>query len=504
MKALFFCRTNRTKMMLHIAKYFKEMKCLDKAYAFVAYYDKWRDYLENQSEIDFDKITGTKELFRRMDEEQLQYEAIERIEKDYSSDIELWNLIFCEPMIVLHTHHKYYNQPAFKSREEYLKFVQVTFHFFEELFDEIKPDMVIDFARISILRGIINLVARKRNIPFMYPTHALVKDRYYICRDIWEEYKPIVDAYHKLLTEKAQCPDGYDYLKWFRESGEKSIYYHRLRPDEKKKISMKDIKKTVALALRIPKEINLRFRARKDPVIRYNFQLFKGLPSVKGYRDLMAGFRKLLLKIKPPFKNIADNKNYVLLTLHVQPEASTSVLSPYFVNQRAVIDGISRSLPLGWELVIKPNHSMVGIEPISFYSWINSIPNACLVSPHADIKKLIENSKMVIAITGTSGFEAALKGKKVIIMSNKPIWSMIRGIVLCTDFTKLHRIINEEKNKNIDDYDLAAYLQAVHDNSFSLKENYIWKGTYDLSDPDYKEAINIIAQKIYEAYRQEK
>ncbi len=491
-------------MMVHIAKKLRDSGYLKKAYAFVAYYDEWRDYLENQTDVKFEKLIGTKEIFNRMESDTLDLEVIEQIEKKYGSiDIELANLIIGERYLAPHSHQRPYNHPSY-TKEEILLYAQVTFQLVEELFEEVKPDAIIDFASVNILRGTLDLVAQKHNIPFLYPCQTLLSNRYYICRRFIDKYKPILKTYKKLLKSENPCYDGYNYLKWFRQPQVKTIYCHHLLVN-KKDISLAKrvvnaLRKMASWTLSIFKEIKLRYNARGNSTIRYNYQFFKNLPSIRLCRGLLNFYRRFLITFMRPFRDRCVIGNYVFLTLHYQPEASTTVLSPFFVNQKAVIDGISRALPLGWNLVIKPNLLMLGSEPVSFYRWINSIPNVYLVSPKSDTQKLIEGAKAVIAITGTSGLEAALKGKKVIVMSDRPIWAMIEGITICTDFTKLHRILSEVEYYKANDRNLAAYLQSIHDHSFPMERNYVWEGPFDLLHPGYRKAIETISQKIFEAY----
>jgi len=355
---------------------------------------------------------------------------------------------------------------------------------------------------------VLDLVAQKHKVPFLHPGSVLLANRYYICRRFREDYTPIRETYRRLLSDGSPCDDGYNYLKQFRHPETRTTYqFHLLAEMEAEnregflKRMLRIAKSPILWCLGVAGEIKLRTKAKTDPTLRYNFNLYKSLPSIKLHRNWLGMWRRLDMVLRPPFQEGPLPDNYVFLTLHLQPEASTCVFSPFFVNEQAVIDGVSRALPLGWKLVVKPHPLMIGIEPPSFYRWIQSIPNVQLVTPHADTQRLIRGARVVLAITGTSGFEAALWGKKVIVLSNRPIWSMIDGVTVCTDFTELHNVLRDAEHYEPDDNNLAAYLQAVHDHSFPLEKNYIWRGPYDLSDPGYKQAMDEIARQLVEAYR---
>ena len=500
--------------MVHIAKILKDMGYLERADAFVAYYDEWRGYLKDQDEVKFEKIVGTKEIFEAMGREKLDHKEIERIEKEYGAlGFELWNMIYHSSYLSPHTHPRPYNHPKY-SPEEKLLFVQINFQLAEKLLDEIKPDVIIDFAQASIVRCVLDMVAEKKGIPYLFSLTCLLKNRCFIYRRFFEKFSVIRKEYDSLLKKEDPCKDGYKYLSWFKKGEAKTVYNFHITENKKSEgvvVRFQIVKKVYDLVSlfinrfkNIYNEILLRCRAKNEPAIRYNFQLFKNCPSIRLYRKILKLCRLFYLKMFFLHETIPSGTKYVIMTLHFQPEASTSIQSPFFVDQRSVIEKVSRALPLNYKLVIKPYIIMYGCEPVSFYSFIKSLPNTIFVSPTSDTQKLIEDSQAVVTISGTSGFEAALKGKKTIVMTESVLWSMINSVDVCTDFTKLHTLLNNVESFEPNDYDLAAYLQAVHNHSYSLDKDYVWNGPYNMQDGGYKQGVNIIAKELYKAYKEEK
>lgn len=511
MRVLFFCRTVKTKLMVHLAKGLKEMGKLAQASAFVAYYDEWRDYLRNQKEVKFDHIYGTKEIFNRMGHDKLDYTELRRIEHEYGEE-EIWNAIFSERCLASLEHQMTYNHPRY-SDADVLRYVQICFQVAERIFDEIQPDCIVDFASVGIYRGVFDLVAKQRGVPYFHISNIHLADRFYISRHVHAKYENIYNTYERLLESGSPCEAGWKYLRQFREANQGSIYTFHLLLDGEGDPSADDALKKglssvsghiwwpLSLARGVLKETDLRLTAARNPEVRYNFQLYKSLPSIRLYRAILSLARKAALWVRSPFEDGPLPRDYVLMTLHVIPEASTSIAAPFFANQRFVIENVARALPLHWRLVTKPHLLMMGKEPLSFYRHIQKIPNVQVVSPYANTRDLALNSRAVVAISGTSGLEAALLGKKVILFG-QPDWGMIHGVTRCTDFTQLHAIFKEVKNYKVDDNDLAAYLQAVHDHSFPMERNYVWKGPYDLSNPGYKQAIEEIARQVVIAYQE--
>ena len=73
------------------------------------------------------------------------------------------------------------------------------------------------------------------------------------------------------------------------------------------------------------------------------------------------------------FSNPISGEKYVYMPLHLIPESSTSVLSPFYLNELASIEQVSKSLPLGWYLYVKEHQSMLGERSINFYKKANKI-----------------------------------------------------------------------------------------------------------------------------------
>jgi hypothetical protein len=146
--------------------------------------------------------------------------------------------------------------------------------------------------------------------------------------------------------------------------------------------------------------------------------------------DRVSLFYKLLAYAKK-FKNKIFNKVYInflqkklpdtdfiYFPLQVQPEASTSVTSPYFMNLKSTIEYISKSLPLGYTLVVKEHPAMKGMRSTGFYRRINSLPNVELVHPGINSKKIIKESSLIIGFGGTTLLEAIYLGRKILIFQD--------------------------------------------------------------------------------------
>ena len=109
------------------------------------------------------------------------------------------------------------------------------------------------------------------------------------------------------------------------------------------------------------------------------------------------------------FKKLNEiSKKYILITLHVQPEASIDVVGTKYSNQIEFIRNISNTTPSKYILLVKEHSHAIGNRPTSFYKSLLDIPNVMLLHPNQKARSAIRNSSLVISNTGTSSFEGAI------------------------------------------------------------------------------------------------
>ncbi|MGC1107215.1 MAG: hypothetical protein WA876_11815 [Candidatus Acidiferrales bacterium] len=104
----------------------------------------------------------------------------------------------------------------------------------------------------------------------------------------------------------------------------------------------------------------------------------------------------------------------VYFPLHVQPEFTTNVRAPFFTNQIALIENISKSVPAGYQVLVKEHPGMKGERNLSYYRNLRKLHNVQLLSPLLDSHDLIQASAAVLTITGSSAWEAVLYEKPVV------------------------------------------------------------------------------------------
>jgi len=134
------------------------------------------------------------------------------------------------------------------------------------------------------------------------------------------------------------------------------------------------------------------------------------------------------------------NEPFVLFPLHVDPEASTMVLAPTYTDQLAIVETLSKSIPLSHKLYVKDHQTMVGKRPSGYYDRIRHLKNVRLISPWEDTQQLMGASSLVASMTGSCCWEAAFMKKPTLLLGN-PLYPVGKGIRQCTDLTVLPEVI---------------------------------------------------------------
>jgi len=96
--------------------------------------------------------------------------------------------------------------------------------------------------------------------------------------------------------------------------------------------------------------------------------------------------------------------NSVFYAMHYQPEQSTLAQGIWHVNQVALIENISKSLPFGFTLVVKEHPWGRGNRPAWQYRHLSNFYNIVFVD--APSKVIIQSVKAVITVSGTVALEA--------------------------------------------------------------------------------------------------
>jgi len=118
------------------------------------------------------------------------------------------------------------------------------------------------------------------------------------------------------------------------------------------------------------------------------------------------------------FQRPVPGEKYVFFPLHFQPELTTLILAPFYVNQIATIENVAKTLPIDHVLYVKEHKASLGRRPPGYYEAIRRIPNVRLLSPFLDSHDIIKACSAVCVISSTVGWEAILYEKPVVSLGD--------------------------------------------------------------------------------------
>lgn len=184
--------------------------------------------------------------------------------------------------------------------------------------------------------------------------------------------------------------------------------------------------------------------------------------------------RKFKLKlIHNRYDQAVDGESFLLYPMHFHPESSTSILAGTYLDEYEVIRNIAFNLPQGMKLYVKDHISAWGYPSLAFYNKVRKLPNVRLLHPNAPTKLLIKQSRAVITLTSTVGYEAVLLGKKV-FMFGKVFYGFHKDVVPVVNPAALFDLLKQELAKEVV-YDkqynvdfVCAYYAATRPEALNL------------------------------------
>ena len=132
-------------------------------------------------------------------------------------------------------------------------------------------------------------------------------------------------------------------------------------------------------------------------------------------RSALNSYLNKRLYIDP--KNV--NYEYLLYPLNQPNDEQLLVRAPNFQNNIENIRMVAKNLPLNIRLIVKEHPVNPGmLKPSEIKDLKNEFSNIDFVSPSLPIRPLIKKSLGLFTINSTSGIEALITGKKIVVMGN--------------------------------------------------------------------------------------
>ncbi len=213
-----------------------------------------------------------------------------------------------------------------------------------------------------------------------------------------------------------------------------------------------------------------------------------------------AGIRKKLLK--KYYESLVEDADlsqpYIYIPLHYQPECSSSPMAGFFVEQFIMIDLLLKSIPDNWKIYIKESFwqnnenshgERWGRARKNFYDDVSALERVSFVSISIPQWDLIDNSKAVATLTGTSGWEAVVRGIPAIIFGHS-WYKGCEGVFYTPTKNELIKVIKKISNGYTVDYEKIKLF--VHILEKTGVKGYVSSHYSNVAGVTYKENINIL------------
>lgn len=435
--------------------------------------DTYFNFKENLPQVKlFDLIDLCKAFDEKINAGKVDFDFLEKIENEYSKFKNLNLQLTSSQLTTRHFHSRFFFSPTTHKQNQI--FLELGYKRVIQVLDEFKPDVILDIEDGELLRTIINEVAFKRKIPYVnidYPRFEGYKIATY-CLGVKNENYLKLEYERFYSMPKDKLKDEYEYVRSFRSGAEiMSREFHGTITSQYKQDNF-----IVLLKGFIEKFIYFwsvfitsgNFRLRRKNQILYSNPFRHFLFYLK-----VALKKQFLFRENKYFEDPDKNDTYVYMPLHLIPESTTFVKAPFYINELNIIEQLSKSLPINWKLYVKEHQAMVGERSLSFYNAVKKFPNVKLVrfNYYSDPKPWIQNSKGVVAISGTGAYEAAMLGKNSIVFADVP-FTLIEGVHHVHSFEELPRLLLTFAS--IDNLQsCASYLAAVKSTGKDINLKYL-------------------------------
>lgn len=288
------------------------------------------------------------------------------------------------------------------SYESGLRHAEALFRATEAAFLKLRPDCIVMDA-VSCLPSYVHfLVAKRHNIPLLSLELSRLSDHILIHSDAFGRLEELNAEYSTIQQSGLSLQEREHARQIIRntvgQTGRGSqMSFMKMAPG----FQWHDLH-TLALV------VARRWRDRYDYI------------AIRPVQALVTRLRRLVRSLfaQRLWQNPVAGEKYVLFPLHYQPEASTSVRAPWYIDQAGLIASIARALPAGYRLYVKEHGFRLGGRPDAELRQIAAVPGVRLVPPGSDTHRLIGNAACVATITGTMGWEALLMNVPVVVFGD--------------------------------------------------------------------------------------
>jgi len=340
----------------------------------------------------------------------------------------------------------------------------------EQLFDALKPDVLVSFICVTMLDYLAYLFAKARGIKVLNLRPTRVGDRVTFSNTLNDPSPAFAASFARIRSagDSIHMGEARAYVRRVRE--QHGRYEGVVRPSDRPALKANTARLTRIGGLLSAVRSYVGYRNSVASTDNHVPDPLRALLFTAWRNPRLARRARSFLDRHYVTKNTLEGLRYVFFPLHTEPEVSLLVYGRPYVNQIEIIRMLAMSLPVDTVLVVKEHPWMVGKRSISAYRKMLEIPRVRLADPRLEARMLVQSADAVAVVTGSVALEAAMLGTPVVTFGDCPYNllppSMVRR---CDDPRRLQSILRDAVTQRAsDDEALDAYVAAVFDTSASI------------------------------------
>ena len=358
------------------------------------------------------------------------------VDKQYISKAEaiigdptFWNAIICDRRFSYNIRAQFQQDysPRY-NHDQLLRALQAALMEIDELFEKVRPEVVIGLNAVTMFDWLIYLKASSSKIPYLQLKLTRIKNYVSLYSNplgISQHLAELIQHFRLAKSLSGSDLAAMEEARAFLESSAQGDLSYEGAIAKKGQVASRrqnrGLVETVRQVVAVMYD-SLAADPHYPSSILVNIQL-KLIRPIRRWR-VKRWFHRHTQSLNP--EKIGD---YALYPLNTEPEVALLVYGRTMRNQIESVRNCAAALPVTWKLVVKEHPNAIGYRSIGFYEKLEEIPNVVLASAESNTASLVARAKLVFVVFGTIGFEAIIKKIPVICFSESPYSTFPRSMV---------------------------------------------------------------------------
>lgn len=453
------------------------------------------EFLKKQTDISYSNLLLDDQVHKSYKNEKIDWQFLNELEKECGLP-NLWPFIFVDRVVMhnLLVREYPYDKSPYR-RDEMIKIFQVKAKAIINFLEKEKPDVIYFPVLGSIGNTLLYHLAKRKKIKTLLGIETRI-GRGCVLTEDYRNFSYAENLFDRLTANNQnskKIDEAKKYLASWRETG--SPYLCRSPYEQDKNFRLQPLKWLT------PKNLIRSFSWFNKLFYSY----LKGRQNDYGdVRPLGALIDKSRRKLRSLvgfnylYDEVDSMEEFAFYPLHLEPEAATMLMAPFWTDQINLIAQIAKSLPLRFKLYVKEHPAMVGYRTHAYYKRLKKIPNLKLIDPGFSSFDLAQKTKLVITITGTVGWEAILS-KKPVITFGYVNYNKLSMVKKCEKIEQLPYLVKEQlENFQYNEKELLNFIGAIIEESADVGLGEIWERRVEANEEKVRltRLVDLMAKKL--------